>query len=208
MSHPFDCPRRGEMLLFGASREQRAHFIEACLHPDVHPADDDENPTTPRDRWRDPDRRHPYRSCSYCGGIHPKDLFAAIDAGVAELGPTDKGYKVYVRLPDPTAGERWIAGTSNAEPRGDWVKVGRKERRELKREGRWGDHIESVLWGERSATVQAKLYTPHLDREHATKLHQLLIDGNVRVGYPGWFYNGLWLPTMSTPEAAPAPDGS
>lgn len=38
----------------------------------------------------------PARTCSYCGGLHPADLFAAIERG-DEVIPTDKNYKVYVR---------------------------------------------------------------------------------------------------------------
>lgn len=36
------------------------------------------------------------RACSYCGSMHPDDVFAAIEAGKM-LDPTDKNYKVYVR---------------------------------------------------------------------------------------------------------------
>jgi hypothetical protein len=34
-------------------------------------------------------------TCSYCGSMSPDKLFEAIEAG-AEIGPTDKNYKVYV----------------------------------------------------------------------------------------------------------------
>jgi hypothetical protein len=33
--------------------------------------------------------------CSYCGSMSEDDFFSAVDAG-AEIGPTDKSYKVYV----------------------------------------------------------------------------------------------------------------
>ena len=33
--------------------------------------------------------------CSYCGSMPPSEFFDRIDQGV-EIGPTDKGYKVYV----------------------------------------------------------------------------------------------------------------
>lgn len=42
-----------------------------------------------KDQWRGDD------TCSYCGSLSPEKLFEAIEAG-AELGPTDKNYKVYV----------------------------------------------------------------------------------------------------------------
>ena len=47
------------------------------------------------DNWNE---RGSVRTCSYCGSLHPDDVFAAIEA-FGELGPTDKTYKVYVHLP-------------------------------------------------------------------------------------------------------------
>lgn len=44
-----------------------------------------------------------------------------------------------------------------------------------------------------------KLYTLHLNRENAARLRKLILDGKVNIGYPGYFYNGLWL-------APPAPE--
>ncbi|MEA3042986.1 MAG: hypothetical protein QOH47_824 [Sphingomonadales bacterium] len=40
--------------------------------------------------WRDD------RTCSYCGSLHPDDFMEQVEAG-AELIPTDKRYKVYIR---------------------------------------------------------------------------------------------------------------
>jgi hypothetical protein len=37
------------------------------------------------------------RTCSYCGSIDPELLFEQIEKG-AEIGPTDKSYKIYVAL--------------------------------------------------------------------------------------------------------------
>lgn len=42
--------------------------------------------------WRDDG------TCSYCGSLSPDQFFEAISKN-AELGPTDKDYKVYVSLP-------------------------------------------------------------------------------------------------------------
>lgn len=47
------------------------------------------------DHWRPPRDGERYRTCSYCGSMHPDDLFTEIENG-HELGPTDKNYKVYV----------------------------------------------------------------------------------------------------------------
>jgi hypothetical protein len=65
--------------------------------------------------WRrhPPDRRwpkgEPYRTCGYCGSIHPEDLIAALAAG-AELQGSDWKYgwphKFYlVNIPNPHADE-------------------------------------------------------------------------------------------------------
>ncbi|MDF1720500.1 MAG: hypothetical protein P1U65_07495 [Minwuia sp.] len=45
------------------------------------------------------------RSCSYCGSLHPDDFGRLLDRGLdpddpVEIGPTAKGYKVYVSQPD------------------------------------------------------------------------------------------------------------
>lgn len=185
MDTTFSCPRRLEAAMFAATNDEIADHIDACLRTGPH------NPYK-TDDWRDPDRV-PARTCSYCGSIHPDDLFAALDAGTATLGPTDKNYKVYVTLPNPHAGERRIVGMSTGEPRGEgWVKIGRAERRELKRSGA-SDQMRSVMWGVHAPTVNAKLYTLHLDRENAARLRALINTGKAPVGPPGRFYNGLWL---------------
>lgn len=38
-------------------------------------------------------------ACSYCGSLPPDDFMEAVRQG-AEVGPTDKSYKAYLRLPD------------------------------------------------------------------------------------------------------------
>jgi len=53
------------------------------------------------DTWHMNSIEHPdstgagQRACSYCGSMHPDDLFEAITRG-DEIGPTDKDYKIYV----------------------------------------------------------------------------------------------------------------
>lgn len=46
----------------------------------------------PIDRWR------PDATCTYCGSIGEDLFFEVVEAG-AELGPTDKSYKVYLIVP-------------------------------------------------------------------------------------------------------------
>lgn len=69
------------------------------------------------------DRIEPFRSCSYCGGIHPHDLLNAIEQG-ATLGGADWKYgwphKFYIEgIPDPRAGERRSCGSISLG--GDYV---------------------------------------------------------------------------------------
>lgn len=66
------------------------------------------NPSRERsnDHRFDPDPyRETYRSCSYCGAMHPEDLFNALRSG-ARLERTTKLYKFYIEgIPNPKAGE-------------------------------------------------------------------------------------------------------
>lgn len=65
-------------------------------------------PITWRPASEDP-ARQPFRTCSYCGSIHPEDLVKAIAAG-AKLGGSDWKYgwphKFYIsEIPNPNAGK-------------------------------------------------------------------------------------------------------
>ena len=140
----FDCPRRAELLLWGGTNAKWADLIEVSLDPEAHPVLDDGNVIPPKDHWREDG------TCSYCGSMSPEGLFEAIGCG-AELGPTDKNYKVYVN-----GGDRIVQGGAR---------------------GSFG----------------GKLYTVHLNRANAARLRELLLAGKVKIGYPGHFYNGLWL---------------
>lgn len=74
--------------------------------------------------WRPPtpDRPpygNPYRTCSYCGSLHPEDLLNAIKAGGIKLDLADLKYgwphKFYVEgIPNPLAGQQVKCG-SNAD---------------------------------------------------------------------------------------------
>lgn len=44
------------------------------------------------DEWREDD------TCSYCGSMKPDVVFALLEAG-AEITPTDKSYKAYLKNP-------------------------------------------------------------------------------------------------------------
>ena len=41
-------------------------------------------------------REYGYRTCSWCGSMHPEDFMRICRSGSGEVGPTDKRYKAYV----------------------------------------------------------------------------------------------------------------
>lgn len=84
----------------------------------------------------------PFRTCSYCGGMHPLDLLAAIKAG-ATLDVADWKYgwphKVYVEgVPNPLAGQRVVMG-SNTE-----------------------GGVTTPIWGDAPRHAHGKFYNTHL----------------------------------------------
>jgi hypothetical protein len=73
-------------------------------------------------QWREPQlQREPYgepfRSCSYCGSIHPEDLIKLIEAGATMHGADWKygwPHKFYVeKIPNPHAGKVVEMGSSS-----------------------------------------------------------------------------------------------
>jgi hypothetical protein len=107
-------------------------------------------------------------TCTHCGSLNPDTLMARLEAGTVELGPTDKSYKVYVHN---SGGESFkqTYRTDNkpfyhghGSPDHDWVT------REMD---------------------QTKFYFQHLSPEQRVRFVELLNEGKVKVGYPGYFYN-------------------
>lgn len=103
-----------------------------------------------------------YRSCGYCGSIHPEDLLGYIQRGQtgrAEMADRKYGYphKVYVDVANPLAGQL-VSRSMSSEPDG---KGGRRQ-----------------VYGEPrpdSPFTHAKFYTRHLlglDDEHFRELAQ------------------------------------
>jgi hypothetical protein len=101
-------------------------------------------------RWREP-RGHrdggPYaetfRTCFYCGSIHPEDLYRLLSSGTATLGGSDWKYgwphKFYVEgIPNPVAGQRVQTGAQ------------------------FEGGIRTPIYGAAPATVHAKWYNEHL----------------------------------------------
>jgi hypothetical protein len=116
--------------------------------------------------WREPSRGEHFRTCSYCGSIHPEDL--ADESGwAAEWADQKYGWphKFYVRLPNRTSEQRFVIGatTSSERPAGDdWVPAA-DLRSDVNTEG-WGDLPGTYAWvlvGTRPAH-HGKFYTVHL----------------------------------------------
>ena len=80
-----------------------------------------------------------YRSCSYCGSIHPDDLLTAVGSGATLHGADWKygwPHKLYVEdIPNPIAGQTIKIGASNGK----------------------------ALMGEASKTASMKWYNEHLE---------------------------------------------
>lgn len=141
------------------------------------------------DTWID---RDSVRACSFCGSMHPEDFLLAVESS-CKVTPTDKSYKVYVDLPDPRAGQLRVISAITFEPgedswgAGRWVKVGRKQRRDLKRDG-WvlGDY-RYVMYAPRD-TLHRKFYFQHLDESQRQRFIDLHNGGAMRLDFPGHFY--------------------
>ena len=142
------------------------------------------------DGWRD---RDGVRACTFCGSMHPEDFFAAIDRGL-KIVPTDKSYKLYVdNYPDPRAGQQRVVSAITFDPSPEeiaqrgWVKVGRKERRHLKRDGWGASDYKWVMYTTRD-TLHLKFYFQHLDTEGQERFIALHNEGEINFGYPGHLY--------------------
>lgn len=120
--------------------------------------------------WREPEpTRAPYgttfRTCSYCGSIHPEDLLTLLKGG-ARLGGSDWKYgwphKFYVyEIPNPLAGQT--------------VQMGSESKRVD------GQIVSSPILGAAPSTQQSKWYNEHLlddgfDEEAQDALIKVLAD--------------------------------
>lgn len=85
---------------------------------------------------------YPFRTCSYCGSMHPEDLLHALEAG-AQLGMADWKYgwphKFYVdKIPNPKAGDDCEIGS------------------------RYEGGVEEPIMGKAPAHTPGKWYNEHL----------------------------------------------
>jgi hypothetical protein len=145
--------------------------------------------------------------CSFCGSMPPDDFMAAVKAG-AEIGPTDKSYKFYVKWVNPEPDALYVIGSTNAEAKpvkGEWPGGGldwygwdelSAEQMEIVRRDdydRDGYRPKFLGFGIRP-NIDAKFYTPHLSPEQGREFFDLWQAGQVHWGYPGHPYRRLYLP--------------
>lgn len=97
-----------------------------------------------------------FRSCSYCGSMHPEDLVAALNAG-ARLGGSDWKYgwphKFYVDdIPNPYAGRlvSRVSSSGPGEPKAD-------DRARMERYVKPGG---KVIWTQEESRWKAKVMEP------------------------------------------------
>lgn len=137
------------------------------------------------DTWR---QRDGIRACSYCGSVHPDDFFAALGAG-NEVGPTDKSYKVYIKIADPLAGTDRVVSAIAHDPddadRSGWVKA---DPAVLKRDGWTSDGYKWMRFTTRGPQRDCKFYFQHLSPEQQQRFIDMLNAKTMNIGYPGHFY--------------------
>lgn len=105
----------------------------------------------------------PFRTCSYCGSIHPEDLIAAVEAGARMHGSDWKygwPHKFYVeKIPNPNKGMK--------------IRVGSRSHMEN------GERKEEIMWGTAGEVTHGKWYNVHLedfDDEFFAKMSKLLYE--------------------------------
>lgn len=102
--------------------------------------------------------------------MSPDQLFAAIRAG-AEIGPTDKNYKIYVRVVENTY-RMLVEGTLAAR-----VEYAQECRVHL-----------AALDTVRAIRGAAKFYFQHFNEDEKKRFVELINAKGIVMGYPGHFY--------------------
>lgn len=105
--------------------------------------------------WRAPFRMDPYeyafRTCSWCGAMHPEDLVAALRNG-SPVEWAKPGYKIYVDVPNPISGQEVKCGSRSGPVDPDDMSKGR---------------YDEPIYGAAPPTVMGKWYTTHLHDEYS-----------------------------------------
>lgn len=123
--------------------------------------------------WREPSHGEHYRTCSFCGSIHPDDLAAETEWHADWASPKyGWPHKFYVQVANRDPSRLFRIGTSNSRTKpyksrdaADWVSVEDltpEQREAAERDGGPGlSNVTYYLFGER-ATHWAKFYSIHL----------------------------------------------
>lgn len=117
--------------------------------------------------WCNPYREILWRTCSYCGSIHPEDLIKEIKRG-AKLSGADWKYgwphKLYLSTPNPEPNTDYIISSANFKPEagGEYFKE------EIEGSTRW------VQYG-KQLSLHGKWYNEHITDEMDEEARQLLV---------------------------------
>ena len=106
-------------------------------------------------------------SCAYCGSLNPEEFMRRAESGDFEIGPTDKGYKVYLEV---------RAGVPL-----------KQTYRECPRDAKCTGPDDCTHWVTREMT-HGKFYFQHLSDEQKKRFIELLNEKKLKIGVPGHFY--------------------
>ncbi len=99
------------------------------------------------------EKRGGLRCCSFCGSLHPDDFMDALEKR-RSIATTSKNYKVYVMLPNPRVGKRYVMSTES-------------------RLDIFGLRINKKTYGREGAILQTKFYFQHLSDEQQRRFIEL-----------------------------------
>jgi hypothetical protein len=156
-------------------------------------------------RWRKPDRGQHYRTCGYCGSIHPDDLATAIVNGQIQGGEwSDRKYgwphKYYVDVANQEPGTLYVYSATQNIREGEtgWTHrsdLTEEQKAVLERDSwKFGDYFKFTV----HASHHAKLYSVHMadpdigdtTKELIGKLtgltFEFLDEGNGTVAWKRW----------------------
>ena len=182
MSHY--CPRRDDTARWMAGQSGLL-FIDPELRVGQTPLEDE---------WRVDGRRWDgvtggLPNCTYCGSLRPDDFVRSLSTAVVH--GTDKRYKAYVILPNPSAGRDRVVSTSYDEDAparwggSGWLREDELPK-ELRDEQRGDRKPRWYQVGPEGPTAQAKFYFQHL--AHPCPERSALYDWYM--SHPGVFYSG------------------
>lgn len=121
------------------------------------------------------------RFCSFCGSLHPDDAIELIRHG-GLLETTTKGYKRYVRAPNPIAGQMVRFGSTSGpvfrvRPRRWWSRLTERGSNLVKSDATWRERLRGrycrPIVGAAPTTLQMKLYMVHVTPEQYTRMVEL-----------------------------------